>query len=296
MQRIRGQRQAGLVGAAILSAFTHAAAQTPSAYAWRDTVMASESLAYRLAPPTGFEREPLAADSFGAWLRGLPLKPGRPPVRLYDGELKNRQDVHVAVIDIDVGSRDLQQCADAVIRLRAEWLFATGQRAAIHFHATSGDDLPWSRWASGERPSPRRARLVWTGRAPADSSHASFRRYLDQVFTYAGTLSLERETVAVGLHEIRGGDILVKGGAPGHAVIVLDVARERTTGRRVFMLAQSYMPAQQVHVLRNPSRPQFDPWYPLDFGDSLVTPEWTFEASQLRRFRDPARDDAHRQE
>jgi hypothetical protein len=40
-------------------------------------------------------------------------------VLLYNGAPKFRQDVHAAVIDIDVGTRDLQQCADATMRLRA---------------------------------------------------------------------------------------------------------------------------------------------------------------------------------
>ena len=44
------------------------------------------------------------------------------------------------------------------------------------------------------------------------------------------------------------------------------------------------MPAQQVHLLRNPA--EGDPWYPTAFGEALVTPEWTFRRDQLRRFRD----------
>jgi len=283
--RDNAQRVAGLFGAALLLACAQASAQSRSAYAWSHAPT-SDSVAGRFTPPAGFEREPLAPDSFGAWLRGLPLKPGRPPVRLYDGQLKNRQDVHAAVIDIDVGRRDLQQCADSVIRLRAEWLFATGHRSAIHFHATSGDDLPWPRSAAGERPAWRAGRAHWTRQAASDDSYAGFRRYLDLVFTYAGTLSLERETVAVPLSDLRAGDVFVKGGAPGHAVIVLDAASERTTGHRVFMLAQGYMPAQDIHILRNPQHVEPDPWYVLDSGESLVTPEWTFETRQLRRFRD----------
>ena len=52
------------------------------------------------------------------------MKPANAPVLIYTGAQKWRQDVHAAVIDIDVGRRDLQQCADAIMRLRAEWLFA----------------------------------------------------------------------------------------------------------------------------------------------------------------------------
>jgi hypothetical protein len=297
MSHWRVRRYGCLVSAMLLPAFTQASAQPRHAYAWRDAVPAvGESLSERIAPPTGFERETLQPDSFGAWLRGLPLRPGRPPVRLYDGRLKNRQDVHVAVVDIDVGARDLQQCADAVLRLRAEWLYATAQRDAIRFRLTSGDALPWRRWASGERPRVRGRQILWSHDAPADASHASFRRYLDTLFTYAGTLSLERETQAVPVSELRSGDIFVKGGSPGHAVIVLDTAHDRKDGRRAFLLAQSYMPAQEIHVLRDPERPQFDPWYPADFGDTLVTPEWTFARRQLRRFRESAPDRANRQE
>jgi hypothetical protein len=190
------------------------------------------------------------------------------------------------VIDIDVGARDLQQCADAVLRLRAEWLFATGRHEAIRFHLTSGHELPWPRWAAGERPQVRGAQVHWSTTAAPDAGRASFRRYLDTLFNYAGTRSLEREMLALPVSEMRVGDVLVQGGSPGHAVIVVDMARERATGRRVLLLAQSYMPAQEIHVLRNPGKPGMEAWYPLDFGDTLVTPEWTFARRHLRRFRD----------
>ena len=105
---------------ALLSIASTAAAAAGAGYAWQPTPAASaaDTLEQRIPPPPGFQRAPVPEQSWGAWLRGLPMKPAGAPVLLYNGAPKWRQDVHVAVVDIDVGSRDLQQCADAIMRLR----------------------------------------------------------------------------------------------------------------------------------------------------------------------------------
>jgi len=50
---------------------------------------------------------------------------------LYNGTTKTAK-VHEAVIDRDPGNRNIQQCADAVIRLRAEYLYSRKAYEAIH--------------------------------------------------------------------------------------------------------------------------------------------------------------------
>ena len=45
------------------------------------------------------------------------------------------------------------------------------------------------------------------------------------------------------------GDVFIKGGSPGHAVIVVDVAIYPQTGKKVFLLAQSYLLAHQIQIL-----------------------------------------------
>src|SRR5262245_19513806 len=72
-----------------------------------------------------------------------------------------------------------------------------------------------------------------------------------------------------------GGDVFIQAGYPGHAVIVVDVAKDRQ-GHKVFLLAQSYMPAQDMQILRNPELRALGPWYDANFGAILRTPEWTF--------------------
>jgi hypothetical protein len=59
---------------------------------------------FRLPPAVPARRGGIR--QFCDWLRGLPLKPAGAPVLLFNGAPKFRQDVHAAVIDIDVGTRD----------------------------------------------------------------------------------------------------------------------------------------------------------------------------------------------
>jgi hypothetical protein len=124
----------------------------------------------------------------------------------------------------------------------------------------------------------------WYKAGESDSSYRSFRKYMDLIFTYAGTWSLSQELMQVNRAEMQIGDIFIQGGSPGHAVIVVDMAVDTSTGDKVFLLAQSYMPAQDIQILQNPNNEPLSPWYDLDFGETLYTPEWTFEASNLKRF------------
>ncbi len=244
------------------------------------------TLSGRIDPPAGFLREAAPVGSFAAWLRALKLKPADAPVLLYTGAVKARQDVHAAIIDLDVGTRDLQQCADAVMRLRAEWLYAAGRAREVAFNDTgAGKPMPFSRWAEGERPRAEGRGLVWAKAAAADQSYASFRRYLDSVFTWAGTYSLERELVRVSARDVQAGDVVIRGGFPGHAVLVVDVAAHPVTRERRVLLAQSFMPAQSIHVLKNLSATDGTPWYGLEDAKPVETPEWLFPPDSLKRWR-----------
>ncbi len=251
-------------------------------YRWLDG-SAGESLAKRIELPEGFQRIPVSDKSFAAWLRGLPVQPGRPHVYLYNGSKKTNQLAHHCVLKVDVGKRDLQQCADAVIRLRAEYLYAAGCEDAIAFKFTSGDIAPWNEWSNGIRPRVRGNKVSWHKVKAPDESYKNFRRYLDTVFTYAGSASLSKELEKVpDPSKVEVGDVFIQGGFPGHAVLVVDVAINNCQ-ERYFLLAQSYMPAQEIHVLRN-LKIWRNPWYKAKSEGILLTPEWKFRYEDLRRF------------
>lgn len=118
------------------------------------------------------------------------------------------------------------------------------------------------------------------------NSYKTFRNYLDTVFTYAGTASLEKEmTNILSTRNIMIGDVFIKGGHPGHAVIVADLAKNNETGEKIILLLQSYMPAQSIHVLKNKKNTKLNPWFKVEDSGKLYTPEWTFLWTDLHRFK-----------
>jgi len=252
-------------------------------YPWLSRYEPERKMINQIPLPAGYTRAALQEKTFSHWLLQLPLSTDE-EVHLYNGNLKYNQNAQFVVLDIDVGNTDLQQCADACMRLRAEYLYSIKAYSKISFNFTSGFKAEYKRWADGERISIEGNNCKWVKKAQPDYSYATFRKYMDLVFTYAGTQSLSQELISVPADSIKAGDLFIKGGFPGHAVMIMDVARN-TKGEKMFILAQSYMPAQQIHILKNPAE-EDSPWYTLpNEGELLETPEWSFERGQVKRWK-----------
>lgn len=212
-----------------------------------------------IALPSGFVRTAEPAGSFAHYLRSLKLKRDK-TVYLYNGQPKANQAAQYAVIDLSTGNKNLQQCADAVMRLRAEYLKSIDK--PICFADNAGKQYCWANYRTkGWQP------------------------YLETVFGMCGTLSLEKQLKPKSWDKLVIGDVIIKGGSPGHAVIVVDIARHKTTGELIFLLAQSYMPAQDTHILLNVNENTLSPWYRRPLADNFNTPEWTFTTNQLRSWQ-----------
>lgn len=238
----------------------------------------------RFNPPEGYSRQSSPSDSFSAYLQTLPLKPHGEKVLYYDGRTKSNPSVYEAVIQMDVGSKDLQQCADAVMRLRGEYLFHHYKKDHIHFNLTNGFRVEFSKWMEGYRVKVDGNTTSWVKKKDASDTYETFRQYMEFVFIYAGTLSLDQELEPVSIETMKIGDVFIKGGSPGHAVIVVDMAENPSTGKKLYMLAQSYMPAQDIHILSNPNTSEISPWYALTDEAIIHTPEWSFKNTDLKRF------------
>ncbi len=220
-------------------------------------------------------------DGFGQWLLDLKLFPDGHVTKYFDGSDKYQDRIWVGVVDMDlVGyfnrngkeyAADLQQCADACMRLRAEYLWQTKQYGKIHFKSSAGEVFRYTEWVA---------------KHGNDYSYITFRKYLSKVFAFCGTLSLSLELKKVKITDVRPGDLLILGGSPGHAVMVMDVLHEKNGEGLKLMFSQSYMPAQQIEILCN----RYDndsPWKLLEHPLEEViipTPQWNFDLSRKSCF------------
>ena len=226
---------------------------------------------------------PAEEGSIQNYLSGLTLKKDKSKVLLYDGQEKGNQGAHVAIFDFDIGTSDLQQCADSIMRVYGEYLWSIGAYDKINFHLTNGFLMEYSKWREGNRILIDGNNVSWTHSNTYDDSYECFRKYMTMVFVYAGTLSLSEEGKAVALEEMEIGDMFIYGGSPGHCVLIVDMAQNEE-GNKCFLLAQGYMPAQDFQVLKNPLYEE-DPWYYLSESEyPLKTPQWTFEIDSFKRW------------
>lgn len=214
--------------------------------------------------PAGFTRASTTANSWEAFLQNLPLKPHGTNVKHFDGTPKPNKAAYCAVIDLPFYGNQNYQCADAIMRLRAQYLFEQKKYSEIQFAFVNGSKYNYQTYLGQRTPT---FSNLWT--------------YLEKVFMYSSTLSLEKQLTTKPSLELQIGDVFVKGGSPGHAVIVVDRCSNEK-GEVKFMLAQSYMPAQDLQILVGDDGKL--PWYDLNFGDFLYSAEWTFTKDQLKKF------------
>lgn len=239
----------------------------------------------RFSPPKDYEWVEEKPDFFGYFIENFQLKPYGSPILKYDGTPIAIQNFHEAIFDIDTGSKDLQQCADAAIRLRAEYLFKTKKFDEIKFHFTNGDLMTWNDYKNGTRALVNGNSVRFIRTAAPDDSYQSFRNYLDLIFNYAGTISLNKETkpVTESAH-LKTGDILITPGSPGHIVFIAGTCKNKQ-GKKLFLLGEGYTPAQSIHLLSNPFNKNRSPWYDLDVNSTETkTARYIFKPTNFRSF------------
>lgn len=206
-------------------------------------------------------------NEFASFINHLPLKSDKLKARLYDGTEKLNEYVYVGVLDLPQPKNNVQYNGNAILRLRAEFLYKTKQFDKINFKTSSRQEL--------------KSFLEFAG---DDLSSKKFNEYLEYLLYNVNPSHLHHHLISVPLKEMQIGDVLIqRSQSRGHAAIVMDMASDNN-GNKLFLLAHAFYPGQDIYIASNLENDVINPWYPLKDGP-IVTPEWRFMPNDLMRFK-----------
>lgn len=238
-------------------------------------------------PSKDFYRVNIINNSFSDFLRKLPLKKTGSHVLNYRGGVfKSGGDTSVAsVVDMDVTGRRLEQCMDILVRLYAEYLWGKEQVGNFNLPLPGGYWLEWQKWKTGFRPVFKGINVFWSRSSQPDSSHQSFRTFLNTVYSESHTQQFYHAYQPIERREVQIGDIIIKKGTKGHAIMIVDLVKNER-GQMMALIGNGDTPACQLFLLNYKSG---IPWIPLNFDqETLALPlkrKMTWDG--LRRFSLP---------
>ncbi|GAA4240648.1 DUF4846 domain-containing protein [Winogradskyella damuponensis] len=244
----------------------------------------SLTIASRVNLPEGYKRVAYKKGSFQDYLRNYKLKPFGSEIINYDDTHYFWQGGHIGILEVPVPKNGLQQCADALIRIRSEYLWDNNRKDEIGFNFTSGHYCSWTKYAEGYRPKINGNKVSFHKTARVNTSKDNFYKYLNLIYMYSGTLSLYNELEAVAAKDLKIGDMLIKGGSPGHIVMIADEVINES-GEKLFLLFQGNTPAQSVHLVKNLEDSTLSPWYQLEDDTVISVSNYTFGNSKFVRFK-----------
>lgn len=247
-------------------------------------VPAGASLSTRIMTPTGYTRTPSEEGSLTEFLRNYALKDDGSKVLLYDGTEKEKQTSHMAVFALPLEAKNLQQYADSVMRVYAEYYLKQKQYEKIIFGYSDGFKAEYSKWIEGNRIAVTDSGSKWVKRAEYDESYESFQEYMRMVFAYAGIWTMKDESTSVEVAQAQVGDVFFDTSDGGKVVMIVDIC-ENEDGKKAYLLASGGKPAQEFVLLANPLHAD-DPWYyEEEIGGAVETPEFTFKEGSLRHLK-----------
>ena len=247
------------------------------------------SISSMIQVPQDFIRPPFPATSLQSYLQTLPVKSYNSKVIKYDGYEKHF-NCYAAVLQTDLEiTEDLIHGEHIIQYLRAQFLYKSEKYDMINYSYDDNRSLSFDQWGAG-------ARFVWQDTiyvldtiAAENYSYESFQKYMNTIFQNSSTNSIAMDTRNIDYSELSIGDVLVQ---PkdfrnrGHAVFVVDMAVHPSTGEKLVLLAQGYMPSQDLHILKNTLEPEISPWYRVnDESPYFATAQWTFRQKHARRFK-----------
>ena len=241
------------------------------------------TVADRFGAPEGFKRVPVEKGSFGEFLRNYPLKPYGTIPKLNDGSDHEIVST-MGVLDQAIISGN-QTSPRAVMFLYAEYLFEKGEYNSISFdfYTTPVFHFDYATWLTGQRVDVSVNPPVWNtpeGATPAEPTRENFERYIKFAMAYANTHSLKSQLNAVGFANLQVGDVMID---HKHAILILDICRNETTGEVRFICAEGKKEAVSEMYLLQDSVTQ-SVWMTLGEEGTFVYNGDEYNADSVRRF------------
>ena len=204
---------------------------------------------------------------FASWLNNISLKNDNVPVYMKKKKKKANPNIYVGVLDLEQPTKNVQFNENGVISLRAEYFFQTKNYNKLDALAKiPTNPIPYTKYING------------------DYSYKKYKEYLTYYLKNSNPSTIKHLLEAIPFKDLQIGDVLFqKGATKSHAVIVMDVATDNK-GNKIYILAQTYYPSQDIQIITNPSNDYISPWNEATEG-VILTPEWRFLSSDLMRFK-----------
>lgn len=244
-----------------------------------DPIIPTEmTIGTRFNPPAGYKRVPVANDTFGKYLRDFELREYTTKPLAYDTAAKtlanNDSAPAVSVLDMDlINKSNLQESANSVIRLYAEFLYEKGRFDDIAFNllTTPAFRLDFRTWSEGGRLIEEGNSITWCKEHGDHCKHRDvdtgteygiFKYYMQNVMLHSNISSLPSNMKSVSMNEVTVGDVIVYADSKVPDIIV-DMA-ENADGSKLLLIARGGNPASEIFVVRNESNADLNPWHDMN--------------------------------
>ena len=247
----------------LFNAFALFSQHIENIYSWLDSNTKYETIKSRFPTPEGFKRIPVDSYSYSDWLRNLPVLPKGESVKDYKGKIRTMSNdtTLASIVAYNIKGKKLEQCMDIIIRWRAEYLYSNNLTDEILFNLPGNFLLKWLDWKNGWRPIYSGININLAKTENPDSSRKCFEKYLWEVFYYSYTQTAYFAYAKIESHHVQIGDFIVKKGKKGHAVLIVDLAEDKT-GNKIALIGHGDTPARQFYIL---NYKKDIPWFPLNF-------------------------------
>ena len=156
---------------------------------------------------------------------------------------------------------------DILVRLYAEYLWYKKQVGNFILPIPGGHWLEWQEWRAGFRPVFRGIDVSMFRSAQPDSSLQSYMTFLNTVYSESHTQQFYHAYKPVERREVLIGDIIIKKGTKGHAIMIVDLAKNEHD-QLIALIGNGDTPACQFFLL---NFKKDNPWIPLDFDQERLS-------------------------